>query len=255
MNTARRRPVTYVRKSVVQRDDAGNVRYGLSPEVQEAEVRRLGERYGDPEPLILTIRQVRGRSRTEQRFDYQRLLAMVEQGEVSAIYAYSMSRLSRSVKDYAALAELCVEHSVPVRLYKEGEQDFTSATGRLISGVMAHIAQFVADIASEQVSEAIRAKVANGGHHGAPLYGAKPGEDVAAVEQAYRDAGSLSGAAHLLDERGIPSRRGGPWRRGSIRRFSGLSHRASYRWARAAESKARRRFRWRASSAVTADEC
>jgi DNA invertase Pin-like site-specific DNA recombinase len=205
------RPVAFVRKSVIHRDSRT-----ISPEVQEAEVRKLADRYGDKDILILSDLGRSGR-RKEKRPDYQRLLTMVEAGEVSAIYAYSMSRLSRSVKDYAALSELCVERRVPVRFYKEGEQDYTTATGRLIAGLLAHVAQFVADIASEAAKETIATRTANGQHHGEPAYGARDGEDPGAVVAAFLKAGSYHGAARILNATGIPTRRGRPWRSTTVR--------------------------------------
>jgi hypothetical protein len=52
---------------------------------------------------------------------------------------------------------------------------------------------------------------ARGDRIGHPHYGEKPGEDVAAVLEAYRDAGSVIGAGRLLNQRGVPTRQGRPW--------------------------------------------
>ena len=128
-----------------------------------------------------------------------------------------MSRLSRSVKDYAALSELCVAKRVPVRLVKEGEQDYTTATGRLMAGLLSHVAQFVADIASEHAKESIAAKVANGEHHGEHPYGHRPGESMDAVIAAFQQAWALTtvppGCSTPITRR--PGRK--PWRSTTVR--------------------------------------
>lgn len=203
--------VGYIRKSVLRKGSRT-----ISPQVQEEEVRRLAERYGDTDVLILGDIGKSGR-KAENRPDYQRLLSMIEAGQVKAVYAYSMSRLCRSVKDYAALSELCVARRVPVRLYKEGEQDYSTATGRLVAGVLSNIAAFVAELASEQAKETIAAKVANGEHHGERPYGHRDGESMDSVIAAFRAAGSFHGAARLLNGNGTPTRRGRPWRATTVR--------------------------------------
>jgi DNA invertase Pin-like site-specific DNA recombinase len=207
-----RKPVAYIRKSVVQK----GARL-LSPEVQEAEVRKLAERYGDTDLVILSDLGKSGG--TVKRPGYQQLLADIEQGRVSTVYAYSLSRLNRSVRDYSALADLCVEKRVAVRLVHEGEQDFTTPNGRFIATILAAVAQMQREIDGERQRDNIRARSANGERHGEPPYGAHEGESVEAVADAYRQTGSLHGAARLLDEWGIPTRRGNGWRRASVRKI------------------------------------
>ena len=52
---------------------------------------------------------------------------------------------------------------------------------------------------------------------GPDFYGSKPGESVAAVVAAFDENGSTHGAARLLNERHVPTRRGGKWVHGSVR--------------------------------------
>lgn len=208
-----KRPYAYIRKSVVHKGDRV-----LSTEVQAAEVRKLAERYGDTELVILEDIGRSGRS-VEKRPGYAQLLDHIGAGEVSAVYAYSLSRLNRSTRDYAALADLCVQQRVPVRLCHEGEQDFSTPNGRLTATILSAIAQMQAEIDGERARDVIARRLANGEHHGEQPYGYYEGESLEAIIDAYRAAGSLSGAARLLDDWGIPTRRGGPWTRGSIRKI------------------------------------
>jgi hypothetical protein len=69
------------------------------------------------------------------------------------------------------------------------------------------VAQFEADVASERVRGANAAKLARGESlSSVASYGDAADEDVAVVMAAYREAGSYSGAAKLLNERGVKPR-------------------------------------------------
>ncbi len=209
---AMKEPHLYIRKSVVEKGSRL-----LSPEVQEAEVRRMADRHGDEDLVVLS--DIGRSGKNTRRPGYQQLLEAIRGGQVSAIYAYSLSRLNRSVRDYSDLADLCVEKGVAIRLVHEGEQDFTTPNGRFIATILAAVAQMQREIDSERQKDNIRARTANGERHGEGPYGDRPGEDVDAVVRAYGEAGSLHGAARLLDAWGVPTRRGGPWRRGVVRKI------------------------------------
>jgi hypothetical protein len=154
---------------------------------------------------------------------------MIEADQVSALYAYSLSRLSRSISDFATLAELCIERKVPIRLTADQNLDFASASGRFVINVLVAIAQMERELASERSKDTVAVRRARGDRIGHPMYGELPGEDVAAVLQAFGDAGSVIGAGRLLNERGIPTRQGRPWgttsAREILRRHNALPHR------------------------------
>jgi hypothetical protein len=62
------------------------------------------------------------------------------------------------------------------------------------------------------LDDLIRAKAAGFVAKSKRMYGAWPGEDVAAVLAAYRETrGNASAAGRLLDKRGVPTRGGAPW--------------------------------------------
>lgn len=205
-------PVAYLRKSRVI-DESRDV----SHEVQEGKVRELAATFGDngSRLLILSDWNISGRKGTNGRPGYRRLVEMIEGGDVSALYSYSLSRLSRSVQDLRALMALADAHGVPVRLVAD-RVDTSSATGRLLFTVLAAVDEMTADLASEHARDAVAARRARGDKIGRP-YGDKPGEDPAAVVTAYRDAGSVLGAARLLNEREVPTRMGRPWASVTVR--------------------------------------
>lgn len=173
----------------------------------------LARHHGDAETLEFFSDWNRsGREeKTHLRADYRRLLAEIDAGRVSVVYGYSLSRLARSLREYAGFAELCRDHGVPIRLAKEGEFDYTSPHGRAIVGVLAVFAQMEAELAQERARDTIAARRARGDRIGNPVYGTRPGEQFDAVRVAFADAGSLHKAAQLLNARAIPTRTGKPW--------------------------------------------
>lgn len=205
-------PVAYLRKSRVIDE-----RTGVSWEVQEAKVRELAAKYGDngTRLVILSDWNVSGRKGAKARPGYRQLVEMVESGAASAVYSYNMARLSRSTHDLLELVHLADARRVPVRLVAD-QFDTTTATGRMLLTVLAAVDEMTADLASEHAKDAVAARRARGDRIGHPFYGERPGEDATAVVAAYQEAGSLMGAARLLNERAIPTRNGGPWGTSSV---------------------------------------
>jgi DNA invertase Pin-like site-specific DNA recombinase len=208
-----KRPVAYLRKSRVSSDRH------VSWQIQEAAVRELASRSGDADSIEFFSDWNRsGRDeKTHLRADYRRLLGEIEAGRVSVVYGYSLSRLARSLREYAAFAELCRDHSVPIRLAKEGEFNYASPTGRAIVGVLAVFAQMEAELAQERARDTIAARRARGDRLGHGVYGTRAGEDLARVRAVFLDAGSLQRAAQQLNREGVPTRSGRPWVGSSVR--------------------------------------
>jgi DNA invertase Pin-like site-specific DNA recombinase len=204
--------VAYIRKSVVQKGAMT-----LSWEMQEADVRAIAERRGDTDILILSDWGKSGRKGAEGRPGYRTLLEMIEGGQVRTLYAYSLSRLSRSLIEYSRLADLCVKAGVRVHFAKEGEMDFASPAGRLIVNILASVAQMEAELAQERSRDMVRARRARGDRLGRAPYGSRAGEDRGAVVAAFQREGSLHGAARALNAAGVPTREGRPWKSGSVR--------------------------------------
>lgn len=193
----------YLRKSSVH-DPTREV----SHEVQERAVRELAKRHNDNGKAltILSDWDKSGRLGADKRPGYAALLDAIESGRCTAVYSYSLSRLGRSLPELARLIEDCERRRIPVRLAVDAV-DTSTASGRLLANVLGSVAAFEADVASERVRAAHAAKLARGEKIGtAKEYGQKPGEDAGAVLAAFREAGSYSGAARLLNSRGIPPR-------------------------------------------------
>jgi DNA invertase Pin-like site-specific DNA recombinase len=206
----------YLRKSHVK-DPTREV----SHEVQEAAVRDLAKRHGDngASLTILDDWDLSGRLGRDKRPGYNTLLEAIESGACTALYSYSLSRLGRSVAELARLIGDCNARAIPVRLHADAV-DTSTASGMLLFHVLSAVAQFEADVASERVRAALGAKLARGESlRTTPVYGEAAGEDVAAVLGAFREAGSYSGAAKLLNARGLKPRssKRGVWWPSSVR--------------------------------------
>jgi DNA invertase Pin-like site-specific DNA recombinase len=192
----------YLRKSSV-RDPSRDV----SHEMQDAAVRDLAGRHRDADGLvILSDWDKSGRLGADKRPGYRALLDAIEDQRVTAIYSYSFSRLARSVVELSRLVADCDKRGIPIRLYADSV-DTSTASGRLLANVLGSVAEFEADVASERVRGAIAAKAAKGERIGTvPFYGDGEGEDAQAVLEAFHEAGSYSGAARLLNARGVRPR-------------------------------------------------
>jgi DNA invertase Pin-like site-specific DNA recombinase len=205
-------PFAYLRKSVVRLDTPAN-----SFEAQEAACRALAGLEGDADALvILKDSDISGRKGRDKRPGYDRLWRAIEDGNCSAVYSYSMSRLARNRAELLKLFDECRTRGIPVRL-RADKIDTGSASGNMVAGVMASVAQFEADVAAERLQAAYDAKRDRGESlRTVPYYGEKEGEDAAAVLAAFREAGSYNGAARLLNERSVPTRRGRPWHASAV---------------------------------------
>lgn len=226
------RPVAYLRRSA---PGAVATNGRLSYDAQRAAVLELAARRGDPEPELVVEWGLSGAApsstfggtgRGGRRKAIQELRQAIVAGEVSALYAYSLSRLARSTRELLELAEACVAANVPIRLAKEGDIDGTSASGRLYLTVLAAVATFEAEIAQERAKDMIAARKARGDHVGSAGYGKRlekgqlqddPAGDVDAVLDAWRTSGSYQRAARLLNAQGVPTKTGSPWAGNTVR--------------------------------------
>lgn len=203
------RPYSYVRKSRVFRDKAI-----VSPEMQLEQVVRLAAGYGDEDLVNLSDMNISGQKGKEDRPGFATLLEAIEADGVTAVYSYSLSRLSRSTKDILALAELCKAHGVPIRLARDPDPDPTSPSGQLILTMLAALATFESDVAKERARDIIETRRARGDKFGPP-----PFPHPEKIRAAFVATGSYHGAARLLTADGVPTMKGKPWRPTTVRQI------------------------------------
>ncbi len=181
----------------------------LSFETQQAAIWRMA---GSEIEILSDLGRSGGAGKERLRPGYQALLARLEAGGVTDIYALALSRLARSVPELHRFMDLAKKHRVTVTTAKEGRLDPTTTVGRLTFGFFALIAEFVRDLAVDAALENAVIRRSRGEIMGRRAYGIAPGEDPAVVVDAVRTAGSWSGAARILNAAGVPSSLGRKWR-------------------------------------------
>jgi DNA invertase Pin-like site-specific DNA recombinase len=187
--------VAYLRRSRVDDTRTGTVSY----EAQEAAVRTMAGRWGHDDVQIL-VDWGRSGGSEKRRPGYLQLRVLIEAGQVTDVFSYDLSRLTRSLEEWIKLATLCRDRGVRIHLSKEGTFDFSTASGEMLANILASVAQAVRRWASERSSETISSLRARGATIGRKPYGGRPGEDLEAVKAAYLEAGSFYGAARLLND-------------------------------------------------------
>lgn len=208
-------PYGYLRKSRVL-----DLATSFGPETQEREIRGLAARFGDNgDRLVLKSDwDISGDAKhTDKRLGYLELVAAIESGKCSAVYAYSLSRLGRSVQQLSILFDLCRDHDVPIRLVADSI-DTSTASGKLLGHILASLAQFESDVAGERRRAQIQSKRARGESlRTRRFYGEGDGENADLVLATYRETGSYARTAKILNEKGIQARSGGPWYATSVK--------------------------------------
>ena len=210
--------IAYLRRSSANTaNGAGRVSF----ETQQAAVVELARRHGDEPELIVEWGRsgadragaFGGTVRGGKRRVYRELRERIAAGDVTTIYAYSLSRLARSTRELLDLAEACATTGATIRLAKEGSLDFGTPSGRLYLTVLAAVSTFEAEVARERAMDRVALARESGRYLGqAPTGWCRDddgklvhGDDrivVEAVLDAFRATGAYRQAARLLNEAG-----------------------------------------------------
>jgi DNA invertase Pin-like site-specific DNA recombinase len=148
--------------------------------------------------------------------------ALADCGKGDALVVYSLSRLSRSIRDTLDISDHLAKSGADLVSLSE-KIDTTSAAGKMVFRMLSVMAQFESDQISERVTFGMQHKKAQGGRVGTIPFGYGLGDDgdtliedaaeqeiIAAIHE-YRDAGfSLRAIVARLDERGFKARTGKP---------------------------------------------
>jgi DNA invertase Pin-like site-specific DNA recombinase len=216
------RAVLYLRQSV-SRDDS------ISLELQEAAGRDYCRRQGYQVTAVESDPGISGR--TWKRPAVQRVMDMVDSGDVDVIVLWKWSRLSRSRRDWAiAVDRVDVAGG---RIESATEQvDVSTATGRLARGVLAEFAAFESDRIGEVWKEVQQSRLADGyAPNGKPRFGyqwdpaqklhvpdAETGPVLADLYRRYLAGASIYTLVRYLNAARIPTTAGGQWTDRSLRR-------------------------------------
>jgi site-specific DNA recombinase len=146
----------------------------------------------------------------------ERLLALVDTGQVDVVIVYKLDRLTRSVADLDKLMKLFERRHVAMVSLQES-LDATTATGRLMMNLLASVSQWEREVIGERTRDAMQHLKAQGQVYCRPVF-----EDAATLAwmQTERAAGrSYERIAELLNAAATATTRGGRWQGNTVRRI------------------------------------
>lgn len=215
--------VGYIRVST-----AGQAEEGISLEAQEERIREWA-RYNKADAVVLFRDEGISGRRTGNRPGLQAALEAIDKGD--ALVCYSLSRLSRSIRDTLNLSE---------RLQKQGADlvslsesiDTTSAAGKMVFRMLAVLAEYESEIIGERVATAWHQKRRKGEKTGGDvpfgyrvrkgkLYEDRTEQEAVRLVLNLRGKGeSLRGICRVLESAGISRKSGIPdWHPVAVRRI------------------------------------
>jgi DNA invertase Pin-like site-specific DNA recombinase len=213
--------IGYIRVSTDQQADRG-----VSLDAQRERVRAMAVVQGAE--LLDVIVDGGESAKTMNRPGLQRVLSLVNGGQVQSVIVAKLDRLTRSVKDLCTLLELLERRGVALISVAES-LDTGSAAGRLVITIMAAVSQWEREAIGERTSEALRHKRGKGERVGKIQYGFRlagdgkhlephPQEQAAlsAIRHLRHSGHSLRGIAAALNRHGHRTRCGSEWRLESV---------------------------------------
>lgn len=135
-----RRCGLYLRMSLINKDD------GI--ERQRDEGSTMADRRGWQ--IVDTYAEKVSAKGKANRVQFRRMIADVRAGKLDVIVAWDLTRLTRNARDRLALVEACRDLGVIVALVKGSDMDPTTASGRLVIGILGEVAQMEIDLKSER---------------------------------------------------------------------------------------------------------
>ncbi len=218
-------PAAYLRRSFVDAESPGDI----SLEAQRAAVRKLAAADGHNGNTVeyndwgVSADVAKSGKRTA----YSKLLADMEAGLVSAVYAFDVDRLYRDPRDLIRLQDAAQRHKVRIATTAGplaiGEGDDPAAEG--FAFITAVFGRMELQKTKKRAVAALAARRTRGDTMGHPPFGWRTARDedgrithvrdesidIDPIRAAYREVGTVLGAVKLLNTRGIVSAEGGRW--------------------------------------------
>ena len=161
------RCVIYLRVSTREQAEHGEGEEGFSiPAQREACVRHIRDKGWD----LVDEYADRGESaRSADRPQLQEMLARIaEDGDVDAVVVHKIDRLARNMEDHVAIRALLRRRSVTLVSITENLEE--TASGRLVEGIHALMAEFYSANLASEIKKGMAQKAKMGGWpHSAPL--------------------------------------------------------------------------------------
>ena len=174
------RTIGYARVSTDKQADRG-----VSLDAQTEKIRAMAVVHGAE--LADIIVEAGESAKSLNRPGMQRLLALVDSGDVQAVIVAKLDRLTRSVKDLCELLERFERRGVALISVAES-LDTGSAAGRLVLNIMTAVSQWEREAIGERTRDALSHKRTNGERVGisSSAIGSAPTASTSSQTQANR---------------------------------------------------------------------
>ena len=196
---------------------------------QEEDCRALAKRLRITDVTVFSDNDRSASTRSKKpRPKYAEMIKAAEAGQFDVIIAYSNSRLTRRPLEAEHLIQLYERHGVVIKTVVSGEDDLSTADGRMTARIRASIDAAEAERAAERVTRAAKQRAQQGRPNGGTRpFGWRaddrtkldPKEHAVIVEMADRAlAGeSMRSIAADLNRREVPTVKGAAWSPTAIR--------------------------------------
>lgn len=210
-------------------------------ERQEADCEELAARYGYTVAGVYRDNDVSASTKSnKKRVGFDQMVERVRQGDVAAVLAYSNSRLTRRPREFEDLIDLHHETGILFRTVVSGDDDLSTADGRMVARIKAGVDAAEAERTSERVVRAKADMLTRGVYCGGPRPFGYDSDGMTILEaeaelirsaaERILDGSGLHTLAREWNEAGILTPKGNPWRNESLRkvllrpRTAGLSN-------------------------------
>src|SRR5271167_532863 len=170
---------------------------GVSLEAQEAKIRAMATVRSAE--LLDVIVDGGESAKSLNRPGLQRLLELINAGEVDTVIVAKLDRLTRSVKDLCGLLELFEKRKVALISVAES-LDTGSAAGRLVITIMGAVSQWEREAIGERTRDALRHKRSQGQRVGNIAFGFQLAPDGEHLEQNPTEQAALEEIRKLRGE-------------------------------------------------------
>lgn len=212
-------------------DDREGLEHGVTQQIGDCHKRAQRDRVPIPDRHVYRENDRGASSKSKKkRPKYEAMLTAIKAGEITVVYAYSNSRLTRRPLELEDLIKLHEKTGVQFRTVVSGDDDLSTADGRMIARIKAAVDAAEADRISERVKVDTLARAKSGRAHGGQRpYGWQQDDrrkldpkEHRVIKKA-RDlvfrGESLRSIAASFNTAGIPTATGAPWSISQLQRM------------------------------------
>lgn len=174
--------------------------------------------------LISTYQDVQSGGRSENRKGLQSAIADVLAGKADGIIVLKLDRLARLASDVLTLIDKQLQPNNKALVIIDMNMDTSTPTGKLVLTMLAGVAEFEKSQINQRTTNGkkARAKTSPYANGGAPKFGCKADnknliaddreqETIDIIRKHHKSGKSRQAIADYLNNKNIPSKRGGQW--------------------------------------------